>query len=334
MFVKFYKFRSGRPALHPRLELLQRLFLNPGYIGPADAALSRNLPLGAGRPVVQAVAHGNDHPFSRSQAGLDALAYLYAGIPGIQVLQHVVVHGNHVHQGQRPPVPRRLQGIGQRHLALELALRPEIHQYLVCYTIIAARNPVRVGKQTSSDEKWCVFGSTSSNMIVMSRYANETVVYAPFYIHSFQLVQPHTVVEAEKFNIRYSDPSQIDNTPDKLRWYRYRCGLLQRDVADFAGIDRSTYSSYEEIGRDYYPIENIEKISKLFSVPVTELLDEYNLFLYNDQGKQIKRMREARNMTQREFARRLGVSYGTLQQWEQNRVQMFKKAWINLMERG
>lgn len=129
-------------------------------------------------------------------------------------------------------------------------------------------------------------------MIIMSRFAHETVVYAPFYIHSFQLVQPHTIVETEKFNIRYSEPSLIDNTPDKLRWYRYKCGLFQRDVADFAGIYRSTYSSYEELGREYYPIEIMLRISQLFSIPVTELLDEYNLFLYNGQGEQIRRMHD------------------------------------------
>lgn len=167
----------------------------------------------------------------------------------------------------------------------------------------------------------------------MSHYANTSLVYAPFYIHRFRLAQPHTLVEAEKFNIRYSAPSQIDSTPDKLRWHRYRCGLLQRDVADYAGISRTTYSSYEEIGRDYYPIDKMLKISELLSVPVTDLLDEYNLFLYNGQGAQIKKMREARNMTQREFARLLGVSYGTLQQWEQDKTQMFKGAWKNLMAR-
>lgn len=324
----------GRPTLHPRLELFQGFFFNARHIGPADTALTGNFPLGAGSPVIQTITHGDDHPLPGRQTGLDALAHLDTGVPGVQLLQHVVIHRDHVHEGQRPPIPRRLQGLGEGHLPLELALRSKVHQNLICYTIIAARNPVRVGKQTSSDEKWCVFGSTSSNMIVMSRYAHETVIYAPFYIHSFHLVQPHTLVEAEKFNIRYSDPSQIDNTPDRLRWHRYRCGLLQRDVADFAGLDRSTYSSYEETGRDYYPIEKMLRISELFSIPVTDLLDEYNLFLYNGQGEQIKKMREAKNMTQREFARRLGVPYGTLQQWEQNRVQMFKSAWRNLMARG
>ena len=183
-----------------------------------------------------------------------------------------------------------------------------------------------------SGEKWGVFGCICSNMIVMSRYTNNAVVYAPFYIHSFRLVQPHTIVEAEKFNIRYSDPSKINNIPDWLRWYRYRCGLRQRDVADYAGIDRSTYSGYEEFVRDYYPIEKMLKIAELFSIPVTKLLDGYNLFLYNGQGEQIRKMREARNMTQKEFAHRLGVPYGTLCRWEQNRAQLSKSAWESLVE--
>lgn len=170
--------------------------------------------------------------------------------------------------------------------------------------------------------------------MLMSRHTPEAVTYAPFYIHSFRLVQPHTLVEAEKFNIRYTDPSQIRSTADKLRWYRYRNGLLQREVANFAGLDRSTYSSYEEAGRDYYPIEKMRKIAELFSVPVTELLDEFNMFLYNGQGRQIKEMRRKRNMTQAEFAQRLGVPLGTLKAWEQDRVQIFKSTWEKLKMRG
>ncbi len=76
------------------------------------------------------------------------------------------------------------------------------------------------------------------------------------------------------------------------------------------------------------------KISKLFSVPVMELLDEYNSFIYNGQGKQIKQMRQKRNMTQKEFAAHLGVLYQNLKKWEQNKVQMSKSLWKILMERG
>ena len=170
--------------------------------------------------------------------------------------------------------------------------------------------------------------------MLMVRHAINAVTYAPLYIHSFRLVQPHTLVEAEKFNLRYTDPSQIDNTPDKLRWYRYQKGLLQRDVAEYVGMDRSTYSSYEELGRDYYPIDRMRKLAELFEVPLETLLDEYNLFLYHGQGKQIKAMRAARNMTQAEYARRLGVPIGNLKQWETDRVQIFKSTWQQIMLRG
>ena len=168
----------------------------------------------------------------------------------------------------------------------------------------------------------------------MTLHTIKAVRYAPLYIHSFQLVQPHTIVEAEKFNIRYSDPSQINNTPDKLRWYRYKQGLRQKDVAEYAGIERSTYSSYEEIGRDYYPIGTMRKIAELFSVPVTELLDEFNLFLYHGQGQRIKQARALKGMTQKEYAKYLGVPFGTLQQWEQERISISKNTWENLKKFG
>ncbi len=65
----------------------------------------------------------------------------------------------------------------------------------------------------------------------------------------------------------------ITETADKLRWLRYQKGLRQRDVADYAGIDRSTYVHYEEYGKDLYPPEHMEKIAQLFEVPVETLLD-------------------------------------------------------------
>ena len=115
-------------------------------------------------------------------------------------------------------------------------------------------------------------------MYIMARHITEETKYYPLILLSFPLFAPHTLVEAEKFNIRYPSPDMITNTADKLRWYRYRKALLQRDVADYAGIDRTTYSSYEEIGRDYYPLDKMELIAELLDVPVTELLDDFNLF--------------------------------------------------------
>ena len=105
---------------------------------------------------------------------------------------------------------------------------------------------------------------------------------------------------------------------------------MQREVAEYAGIDRSTYIHYEEYGRDYYPLDKMEKIAEVLGVPVTELLDEYNMFLYNNQGRQIREKRRALGMTGAEYAARLGVPLGTLKSWEQNRVRILKSTWIKL----
>ena len=88
------------------------------------------------------------------------------------------------------------------------------------------------------------------------------VKFSPLFIHSFPLLAPHHLLESEKFNIKFSDPSQITEIADKLRWYRYRKALLQREIADLIGIDRSTYIRYEEYGHDYYPIEHIKKLAE------------------------------------------------------------------------
>ena len=182
-----------------------------------------------------------------------------------------------------------------------------------------------------SDEVWRPLcradGTIHTTIYIMVRHESKAIRFAPLVILSFPLLAPHHLLEAEKFNIRFTDPAQITETADKLRWYRYREALLQREVANLVGIDRSTYLHYEGGETEYFPLEIMEKIAALYDIPVTDLLDEYNTFLYRDQGKQIKERRKALRMTQREYADYLGVSFGSLQNWEQNNVRMFKRTW-------
>lgn len=84
---------------------------------------------------------------------------------------------------------------------------------------------------------------------------------------------------------------------------------------------------YEEYGKDFYPIEHMEKIAQLFEVSVETLLDDYNLFLRKGQGEQIKAIRLKLGLTQKAYAEKLGVSLGNLKQWEQNRKQISKSTW-------
>ena len=175
--------------------------------------------------------------------------------------------------------------------------------------------------------KWSMFCRLKVRSYVLAANVAGTLKVAPLQILKFPVVLPHKFLDAEKFNLRFSDFSEITETADKLRWLRYQKGLRQRDVADYAGIDRSTYVHYEEYGKDLYPPEHMEKIAQLFEVPVDMLLDDYNLFLRNGQGEQIKAIRTKLGLTQRQYADKLGVSLCSLKQWEQNRKQIFKSTW-------
>ncbi len=152
----------------------------------------------------------------------------------------------------------------------------------------------------------------------------------PLYIFKFRMIQPHMLIEAEKFNITYTTPEQITSIADKLRWYRYRKGLLQREVADYAGIYRTTYSAYEEIERNYYPPEKMKKIAELLEVDIYDLLDDYNTFVYRGQGQQVRALREKLGLSLREFAKRYNVSKTTVIRWENDRVQIYKSTWKKL----
>ena len=196
-----------------------------------------------------------------------------------------------------------------------------------CYTIAAEQSAIEVAEQTPFDAKWRLLAQVEVRCFILISNISGSVKVAPLQILKFPVVLPHKFLDAEKFNLRFSDESEITEIADKLRWYRYQKGLRQRDAADYAGIDRSTYIHYEEAGRDFYPKEHMEKLAELFEVPLEDLLDDYNLFLLRGQGAQIKAIRQRLGLTQKVYAAQLGVPLQKFKRWEQGSVQIFKSTW-------
>lgn len=140
------------------------------------------------------------------------------------------------------------------------------------------------------------------------------------------------MTKAQSFLFENTNPEKLTTVSDKLKWYRYQNGLLQSDVAKVMGVDRTTYSRYEENVFEVYPLDKLSKAAEFFEIDVTSLLDDYNLFLYHNQGQQIKRLRKSLKLTQSEFAKYIGVPLGTLKKWEQNRVNIQKKTFHRILE--
>lgn len=109
-----------------------------GYIGPGDAALGGDFTLGQRVLSAQAVAQADDHGLPLVQAILYALPHPDTGLPGIQIVQHIVVHADDVHQGEGAAVPVCLQRVRQGYLPLELFPAAEVHQNFICYPLLTA----------------------------------------------------------------------------------------------------------------------------------------------------------------------------------------------------
>ena len=112
----------------------------------------------------------------------------------------------------------------------------------------------------------------------------------------------------------------------KLKELRKKQGLTQLELAERLFVSRQAISGWEA-GTSRPSTENLQSLSRLFNIPLETLLDDYNLFLRKGQGEQIKTIRTKLGLTQKQYADKLGVSLGSLKQWEQNRKQIFKSTW-------
>ncbi len=181
--------------------------------------------------------------------------------------------------------------------------------------------------QSKKEPKWRILTQVSENMYILCSTLDGCVRYAPMYIHSFRLIAPRKLLEAQLFNQQYQNYEDIHNVPDRLRWCRHHMGLMQKEVAELLGISRNHYIEYEVGYVDYYPKEIMDKLAELYKVPVNDLLDDYNRFLYKGQGKMIREYRESLGMKKKPFARMIHLDPGTLRIWENDEKVMFKKSW-------
>lgn len=177
--------------------------------------------------------------------------------------------------------------------------------------------------------RWRPLLRLAPDLVVMSRRTDANIAIAPMYIHSFRPIRAHTLAETER--IAQTDPATLLTTADKLRYYRHLRGLEQKEVAAYVGLYRNTYAGYEDpTARDYYPLDKMGQIADLLGVPLLDLLDDYNRFLYEGQGQQVKALRSRLGLSCKELAEKLGVWPTTVRDWEKDAVRMTRQTWEKL----
>lgn len=185
-------------------------------------------------------------------------------------------------------------------------------------------------KQSTFSSKWIPVFHIGRHMVIMQRYYHSSFCYAPFYIFTCSIPDSKLSHETQQILNEYSDFHLIPHTSGKLRWLRCQRDLYQEEVSAYIGLDRGTYANYETPSRTSYPIDKLQKLAQLYQVPVTELMDEYNLFLFHGQGQQLSNLRKHLGFTQKKFALLLGVSRNTFFRWEHDQKTMQKNTWLKI----
>lgn len=204
--------------------------------------------------------------------------------------------------------------------------------YRKCYTRTTALNQHQVEKNDSTNLKWTVFKKLENKMYILKMTDKKGIKLAPLLIVSVKFKCFCKFTEGQIFLSKNPNPEELKTIAEKLKWYRYKNLLLQSEVAKKTGINRQVYIRYENPDRTIYPIRHLKKIASLYNIPLNNLLDDYNTFLYKGQAEQIKSIRKQLNITQRELAKKINVTVRRVKGWEQNKIIVSKKCWVSLQQ--
>lgn len=179
----------------------------------------------------------------------------------------------------------------------------------------------------ADDGKWRAVAKFSEDNYLMCRDEEGSVSYAPLCIQSFELSAPRMDTQDVLLFEQYRSHLELDTVQDRIRWCRHKMGLLQKEIAQKLGISRNLYIAYETGTVDYYPKETMDKLAAFFGINVFDLLDDYNRFQYNGQGRAISESRRLMGLSKKAYARMLGIDSRTLDNWEKDKKRMNKNSW-------
>lgn len=106
---------------------------------------------------------------------------------------------------------------------------------------------------------------------------------------------------------------------ERIKNLREEKDLVQKDLANILGIDRSTYSSYE-IGRDTIPLKHLNTLCNYFDISIdyamgltktTKYKNSFNEINMEKVSERLKNIRKENNLTQAHISEILNTSRST-----------------------
>jgi transcriptional regulator with XRE-family HTH domain len=195
-----------------------------------------------------------------------------------------------------------------------------MHEDFVIYPII--EDTIGQGSQSHGTVK--IIRRISNSMFIIQKTEYGQSTFMPLFVYTYHVNKTQMGMKVHSDR----DFSKLETIPAKLRYLRTQKELIQKEVADYIGVYRTTYSEYEEDGhQDYYPPEILQRLADLYEISIEDLLDEYNLFLYKGQGDQIRQLRTSMELTRNAFGKLFNVPSYAIKRWETNKTRITKKLW-------
>ena len=131
----------------------------------------------------------------------------------------------------------------------------------------------------------------------------------------------------------YHSYSEITNPSDRMRWYRYSLGLLQKEVAAMVGMEEWLYQDLESgnFRRSFSP-EIADKLAAFYFIPVKDLLDHYALFFHRGGGVFLREYRQVKGWNRQQLADHAKVSRTSIRCLESGQKTISQKCFCHLVE--
>ena len=204
----------------------------------------------------------------------------------------------------------------------------------LCGTVRRECNPIakdfKKQEQMTIQKKrkdWNVMSQISEDMYVYCNSKEGCLRYVLLYVHHFRLYTPHKILEATMMNQTYHSYGEITAIPDRLRWCRHHLGLMQREVAAIAGLNRSVYNNIECGTTQHIPLEAARRLAEYYGVSADDFIDEYSRFHLDGQVQRISAYRSRLKMKKKPFCKYTGIPLTSLREWEKGNKTVSYKCW-------
>lgn len=174
---------------------------------------------------------------------------------------------------------------------------------------------------------WNIMSQISEDMYVYCNSKEGCLRYVLLYVHHFRLYTPHKILETTMMNQTYHSYGEITAIPDRLRWCRHHLGLMQREVAAIAGLNRSVYNNIECGTTQHIPLEAARRLAEYYGVSADDFIDEYTRFHLDGQVQRISAYRSRLEMKKKPFCKYTGIPLTSLREWEKGNKTVSYKCW-------